>query len=213
MKTKLFKLLTASILLMGGVEAVNATKIKFVDDEKLLKSTPGQKGQLALVKINNVIVKYIYDGKVWLPMQDALELNVKRSCKEIKIANPYAKSGYYTIDPDGPGGGASFKVYCEMETDGGGWTEVFLAKTNNYNSTRIDYTTKNAKDIINNAKEMMFAFVNPKTHTYQNQWKFSPIPETFKTTTPMTRGNDTAGSGYATINATDAIYKTTKNNF
>jgi len=31
-------------------------------------------------------------------------------------------SGVYTIDPDGPEGMAPFDVYCDMETNGGGWT-------------------------------------------------------------------------------------------
>ena len=33
--------------------------------------------------------------------------------------NHNAQSGLYEIDPDGQG---TFKVYCDMETDGGGWT-------------------------------------------------------------------------------------------
>ena len=46
------------------------------------------------------------------------------TCAEIKRMNHRAQSGIYTIDLDGPGGDDknTFDAYCDMETDGGGWT-------------------------------------------------------------------------------------------
>ena len=46
------------------------------------------------------------------------------SCKALLQYIPTAASGAYLIDPDGDGGQDSFKVYCDMDTDDGGWTLV-----------------------------------------------------------------------------------------
>ena len=46
----------------------------------------------------------------------------KKTCAEILAANPKAPSGTYTIDVDGAGAIPAQQVYCDMVTDGGGWT-------------------------------------------------------------------------------------------
>lgn len=44
------------------------------------------------------------------------------TCKALKTLRPSAPSGLYWIDPDGSGSNAPFQTWCDMVTNGGGWT-------------------------------------------------------------------------------------------
>jgi hypothetical protein len=81
---------------------------------------------------------------------------IYKSCKEILDNGQSFGDGVYTIDTDGEGEQTAkpFEVYCDMTTDGGGWTEIVkdstttladLAKfgdTSNISSTFYSNSTK-----------------------------------------------------------------------
>ncbi len=47
-----------------------------------------------------------------------------RSCAGLLASDPSTPSGLYIVDPDGASGEPGFIVWCDMESDGGGWTLV-----------------------------------------------------------------------------------------
>lgn len=49
------------------------------------------------------------------------------SCHEILENNPSAASGFYDIDVDGEGALPAISAYCDMDTAGGGWTNLDFA--------------------------------------------------------------------------------------
>ncbi|MFO7562280.1 MAG: DUF4215 domain-containing protein [Enhygromyxa sp.] len=81
-------------------------------------------------------IAYCGDGVHWVGMEECDDgnmidddgcsngctLDVQLNCKTLLQNAPGAPSGMYLIDPDNVGGHEPFLTFCDMETDGGGWT-------------------------------------------------------------------------------------------
>lgn len=96
------------------------------------------------------------------------------TCKAIKDAVSAAVDGDYMIDPDGPGTLSAITAFCDMTTDGGGYTE-YAVKGTGISTTRYDQqnscTAVGLKMVVARSKAHMGAMIAKYGNTY-----FATVP-------------------------------------
>jgi hypothetical protein len=114
-------------------------------------------------------------------------------CQGLLESGLATTSGNYPIRPEGLAD--PLVAFCDMVTDGGGWTVVFLAGTGDYNRSITDYTQVGAGWILAPASEALLAYRDPARGLAVSdgaRWARIDLPADWKTQCPTeARGTDT----------------------
>lgn len=106
------------------------------------------------------------------------------SCASLHSVNPALPSGTYDIDPDGSGADAPLSVWCDMATDGGGWTLVFFASGASLYNSNVAYTSATPR-LLADAQTALIAFRTSGRTIVGSHATFA-MPSAWRIANPMT---------------------------
>lgn len=100
------------------------------------------------------------------------QTNPAVSCKAIKTAGDDVGDKAYWLDPDGDGGAEPFEAWCDMTTDGGGWTLVLKVKDGDVE------TFKYNSALWSNADPLNLASLDPTEDDNHKSPAYASVPLT-----------------------------------